>query len=467
MPETLPDKKIFSLLQVTQSIQRTLSERYTSSFWVKAEMNKLNYYPHSGHCYPDLVEKKDGKVIAQIRSTLWKDDYIRINNNFLKVLKAPLKDGINMLFCARIFFDPVHGLSLRIIDIDPAFSLGELEREKQETIDKLKTNGILDKNKSLKLPLIPQRIAIISVETSKGYADFLKVIDNNPWGYRFFHVLFPTLLQGERAVESIVHQLTRIRKVIKHFDVVAIIRGGGGDVGLSSFNDFTLSREVALFPIPVITGIGHATNETVVEMVAFKNAITPTDLANYLLQKFHEFAVPVRQAEQKLTDIAQRIIAEERVKFRNTARYFRSVTENILIKSRHEIQNSSSALMQHSKYLLRNEKEAHHSLLYAIRKGTLSLLNFKEQTIRQFISGLKKDTALNLRNGSNELSTLERSIKNMSPENVMKRGYSITRINGKTIKSYKEVKANDMMDTVLMDGSIMSEVKSLKKQDEI
>src|SRR5688500_13240657 len=241
MAEISDGKKIFTLGEVTASIQKTLAQRYTTSFWVKAEMNKLNYYPHSGHCYPDLVEKKDGKVIAQLRSTLWKDDYFRINNNFLKVLKAPLKDGIKMLFSARITFDPAHGLALRIIDIDPVFSLGELEREKQESIDRLKQEGVFDLNRSLSMPALPQRIAVISVQTSKGYADFLKVIDANEYRFKFFHVLFPSLLQGDKAVDSILWQLMRIRKVLHHFDVVAIVRGGGGEVGLASFNDVELA----------------------------------------------------------------------------------------------------------------------------------------------------------------------------------------------------------------------------------
>lgn len=259
MPETVNNKKIFSLLEVTSSIQKTLSARYTSSFWVKAEMNKLNFYKQSGHCYPDLVEKQDGKVIAQIRSNLWKDDYMKINNTFLEVLKEPLKDGIKILFLAKVSFDPVHGLALRIIDIDPGYTLGDLEKEKQETIKKLQDEGIFNRNKSLKLPLLPQRIAIISVETSKGYGDFMKVIDGNPWNYKFFCFLFPSLLQGEKAVEGIINQLTRIKKVINHFDAVAIIRGGGGDIGLSCYNNYQLSKEFALFPIPVITGIGHST----------------------------------------------------------------------------------------------------------------------------------------------------------------------------------------------------------------
>jgi exodeoxyribonuclease VII large subunit len=465
MPSLNNDKRIFSLLEVTQSIQKTLSERYTSSFWVKAEMNKVNYYPHSGHCYPDLVEKKEGKVIAQLRSTLWKDDYFRINANFLRILKTPLKDGINMLFCAKITFDPAHGLALRIIDIDPVFSLGELEREKQETIDKLKDEGIFAQNKTLKFPQLPQRIAIISVQTSKGYADFLQVIHTNPWGYKFFQVLFPSLLQGERAVDSIIDQLHRIKKIISHFDVVAIIRGGGGDVGLSCFNNYELSREIAKFPIPVITGIGHATNETVVETIAFKNAITPTDLANYLLEKFHAFAGPVHEAERKIIEKAARIINEERLKFRNVARYFRSVTDNILIKSHHEIENTSGALFRQATDSLQTQKESHTELVYGIRRGTLSFCNHKKIDIQQCALSLRKDFASRVKNENTVIANLERSVTNMSPENVLKRGYSITMVNGKAVKLYNEIKTNDILNTILLDGSIVSKVMSVKNKE--
>lgn len=215
MSEEVDKKKVFSLIEVTQSIQKTLSERYTSSFWVKAEMSKLNCYSHSGHCYPDLIEKYEGKIIAQVKSHLWKEDFNAINEKFLKVIHEPLKDGIKILFLARISFDPVYGLALRIIDIDPDFTLGDLEKEKQETIRKLKEQGVFNKNKGLMVPLLLQRIAIISVETSKGYADFLNVLDTNPWRYKFFHFLFPSLLQGEKAVESITYQLGRIKKVIE------------------------------------------------------------------------------------------------------------------------------------------------------------------------------------------------------------------------------------------------------------
>ncbi|MEO6000111.1 MAG: exodeoxyribonuclease VII large subunit [Chitinophagaceae bacterium] len=419
MAEQINDKKVFTLLQVMQSIQQTLAERYKSSFWVKAEMNKLNYYPQSGHCFPELVEKRDGKVIAQVRSTLWREDFIRINRVFQSIVKESLKDGIKILFCANITFDPTYGLSLRIIDIDPSYSLGDLEKEKADAIEKLKQEGIYDINRLFKLPLLPKRLAIISVDTSKGYADFMNVIKANENGYTFFQMLFPALLQGEKAIDSIINQLRRIKKVQHHFDVVAIMRGGGDDIGLSCYNNFRLAKEVALFPLPVITGIGHSTNETVVELVAYENAITPTKLAEYLLQKFDKYSIPLHRAEEKIMDMSRKILHDERVRFRNATRYFRSITSNELITSVNEIINLRRALFQQTKFRFKSEL--------------------------------------------NELNSLERTINNLSPDNVLKRGFSITMLNGKAITSYKEVKQGDIIETKVFKGLLQSSINKTTK----
>ena len=465
MPQKVDDKQIFSLQEVTSSIQKTLAFRYTSTFWVKAEMNKLNYYPHSGHCYPDLVEKLDGKVIAQMKSTLWKDDYNRINDHFLTLVKAPLKDGIKILFCAKITFDAVHGLALRIVDIDPVFSLGELEREKQESISRLTAEGIFIRNKSLAFPLLPKRMAIISVQTSKGYADFLKIIDGNPWGYKIFHVLFPSLLQGDRAVESIRGQLLRIRKLTSEFDVVAIIRGGGGDVGLSCFNNYELARQIALFPIPVITGIGHATNETVVEMVAYKNAITPTELADFLLQRFHNFAMPVQKAEEFLVTRVKRMIGDERRQLQHSVRIFRSVTDNVLIRSHHDIRQQARDLFKQTNLNVLRQKQTHASLVYKLRSISLALCSHRKQDLREYSIMIRKDLSAIFKHARNSIENLVRTVSNMHPDNVLRRGYSITRVNGKAITSLDEVKASDMLETIVTDGTIFSNVQSVKSSN--
>lgn len=510
MPEKVNDKTVFSLLEVTKSIQKTLAERYKSSFWVKAEMNKLNFYQQSGHCYPDLVDKQDGKVIAQMRANLWKDDYIKINNNFLKVLNEPLKDGIKILFLAKISFEPNYGLTLRIIDIDPGYTLGDLEKEKQETIKKLKEEGIFNKNKSLKLPMLPQRIAIISVETSKGYKDFMGKIEGNPWNYSFFHMLFPSLLQSEKIIQTISAQLKRIELVKSHFDVVAIIRGGGGDVGLSSYNNYQLAKEIALFPIPVLTGIGHITNETVVEMVSHKNLITPTDLADFLIQKFHNFSVPVKEAEQKIIDKSSRLIIDEKTKLQSEVKLFHSVTENILLVNHNEIYGRIQSLFRQSQFLFKSENEYLFLIRQGIKKGTNAYFNSASRDIMQFAFTITKDVTSHLKavrllvnqnsrqlvSASNVLlflrkekiiqlwekfsdklisflsnetfavSNIEKNINNMSPTEVMRRGYSITLHQGKAVKYFDKVKEGDTLNTLVFEGNIISIVKSTNKPGE-
>ncbi|MEO5979958.1 MAG: exodeoxyribonuclease VII large subunit [Chryseolinea sp.] len=438
MSELINDKRIFTLLEVARSIRKAISDRYQSTFWVKAEMNRLNHYSYSGHCYPELVEKVNGKVVAQMRGSLWRDDYLRANANFIKTLKEPLKDGITILFCGTITFDAVHGLSLRIIDIDPVFSLGELEREKLETIEKLKFENVFDLNRSLQIPLLPKRIAIISVETSKGYSDFINVLNNNQQGFKFFSFLFPALLQGDRSVDSIIAQLKRVKKVGSHFDVVAIIRGGGGDVGLSSYNHYKLASEIARFPMPVLTGIGHSTNETVSEMVAFKNAITPTELADYLIQKLHDFSNPLERAYETIISSAKQLIADERVTFRNTVRHFRSSTVSTLNLSREQIRSISKGISRNTMFMLKRNTVAG---IESLKRLNRAMLNFASKQ-------------------HNELSGIEKTIQVMDPVHVLRRGFSITTLKGKVISDISTVVIGDELSTTTAGGVINSTVNS-------
>ena len=416
MSETINNQQVFSLLEVTRSIEKTISARYKSTFWVKAEMIKLNHYSYSGHAYPDLVEKKNGKVVAQIRSTLWSSRFEEINRRFLNITKEPLKDGINIMFRAQIKFSPLYGLSINIIDIDPSVTLGDMEREKQATISKLKEEAIFDNNKKHLLPLLPQRLAIISVETSKGYADFINVIDTNSWGYRFFHMLFPSLIQGDQAVASIMKQLNSIKRVKHHFDLVAIIRGGGGDVGLSCYNNFELSKEIALFPIPVFTGIGHSTNETVVEMVSHTNNITPTKLAEFLIQKFHNFNVPVQEAQRIISEFAIQTLKDTGKGLSDTSKYFQSVTQGLLFQNKEKLQNE----------------------------------------IRNLSNGIPRQ----LEKSRNNLEDKEWQVQMLDPVNVLERGYSITYLNGKALHQSTDVNQGDMIETRLFNGKLESIVRT-------
>ncbi|WP_313367377.1 exodeoxyribonuclease VII large subunit [Sphingobacterium mizutaii] len=414
MPELMDNKTVFTLLEVSRSIQKTIAERYKSLYWIKAEMNKLNHYSHSGHCYPELLEKKEGKVVAEMRSILWKMDYQRINRQFLEVLGEPLREGITMLFQAGISYDPLYGFSLKIVDIDPTFVLGELEKEKRESIKKLTEEGVFDANKRLPFPLIPKRLAIISVETSKGLSDFFKIINGNPWGYKIECTLFPALLQGDKSISSIIKQLEVIANKLEDFDAVAIIRGGGGDVGLSSYNNYFLSKAIAIFPIPVLTGIGHSTNETVSEMVAYKNAITPSELADFLLQKFHNFAIPVDNALERMLRAVRRNFEEENLKLKHIVSSISWNSKTLLLKDKSEL----SGLQTH-------------------------LIRFSRQNIKE---------------NQAQLQHLERMLGIVNPIHILKRGFSIVRIDGKSVHKLDQVEIGAELEIQLEDGKVISKV---------
>ena len=392
MPNIENQTKFFSLLEVMSSIQKTIIGRYSSLFWVRAEMIKLNHYTHSGHCYPDLVEKKEGKIVAQTRAIIWKNDFESISKKFIYFTNEPIKDGVTILFQCRINFDTLHGLSLNIIDIDPMFTLGELEKERQETIERLKKEDLFHANSTLPLALLPQRLAIISVQTSKGYSDFMNIIDQEK-NYKLFTYLFPSLLQGDNAVETLIQALEAVEKVKKHFDAVLIIRGGGGDIGLSCYDNYELSKTIANFPLPVLTGIGHSTNETVAEMVAYKNAITPTELADFILNRFRAF-------DQEIEDIKKRLVN--------------------LSKKRIEIEGNNL-----------------QRLLIQIKQSSKNRLITEE----------------------NQLKALEKYITLLNPNNLLKRGYTITLKDNRIIKSKQELKQGDKITTQFQDGTIESTIE--------
>jgi exodeoxyribonuclease VII large subunit len=463
MSEIIADKKVFALSEVTNSIKKTISERYTSTFWVKAEMNKLNFYRHSGHCYPELLEKKEGRVVAQMRAILWSSDYLRINEQFIRLLKEPLKDGINIMFEASISFDPVHGITIRIHNMEPAFTLGDLELEKSESIRKLKEEGIFDQNKQLSLPLLPMRVAVISVETSKGYADFKKTLEDNPFRFRFFFRLYPALLQGEKAVPSIRSQLDRIKHVAHHFDAVAIIRGGGGEVGLSCYNHYDLAKSIADFPLPVLTGIGHATNITVSEMVSHTYGITPTAVAEVLLNKALDFAEKLRRCVEVVQAVPEYLQDESE----DLDHLAKAISHNSLqhLKSTHlALERLSNALGRTVSSRIHRESEAISERQSGLAQSKIltrqSLFNTEHLAKR-----LAEVSERQFREQGFLLAQSEQALRLLDPQEVVKRGYSLTMYKGKVLKSIEDVQEGDVLETKIADGQIESRITKIKNKD--
>ena len=457
-------KKYYSLLELTKSIESVIKKTYTRSYWVKAEIAKLNYYPKSGHCYPDLVEKENGVVLAQIRATIWAGQYNDISNKFLSVTKEPLSDGMTVLIRTSVSYHPVYGLGLHINDIEPSFTLGEMAKEKLLSIEKLKQQGIIDRNKQIEPALLMQRIAVISVETSKGYHDFTKIIDENDWGYGFFHMLFPALLQGEGAISSITEQLNRIKKAQKHFDVVVIIRGGGGDIGLSSYDNFKLAKAVALFPLPIITGIGHATNETVVELVAFLNKITPTDVGYYLIQKFHNYAVRIQNAQNTLVDKSKQITNNERLNIKNIGVVLKNNSDGLIYNNRIRFTSLIHTFNRVSVSFIQNKKLSFAGLASTLTHKPKQLFSLQEKRIQQLEKLFTASVKTNMLSSKTQLSSLSDKLRLLNPQNILSRGYSISSHNGKMILNSSKLKVDDIVKTQTFEGSFTSKVQSVNNK---
>ena len=413
--ETFQDHPVYALSEITKSIESVIGKNYNRAYYIKAEILKLNYYPHSGHCYPELVEKENGKIKAQLRGVIWSTQFRSINERFVTITGEPLKEDISILCLATVEFSAQHGLNLHIQDIEPIYTLGEMARNKREVIEKLKKEQIFLLNKQKKLPLVPKKIAIISVETSKGYSDFIITLQQNSWHYQFQCTLFPSILQGDKALISMPHQLAEIAKRQQEFDCVVIVRGGGGDVGMSCYDDYKLAAAVATFPLPVITGIGHSTNETVTDMVAFANKITPTEVAYFLIQQFHNFALQVEECKDKLVKKIQELLQEQDF-------YFSKISQQLQLII--------------GKYNHQKEKE-------------IQILGQRIQNAAvQFL--LKQQNALHQSQTKIEL---------LHPENILKRGYSITMKNGKPIRNADEVFESEIITTKFWHGEIESVVK--------
>lgn len=418
----MEEKRIFPLSKLTQAIENVINTHCNQPVWVKAEIVKLNYYQQAGHCYPDLVEKKGGKIIAELKGTIWKKQYDRINTKFREVLHEDLKDDMTVVIQARVTYHSVYGLSLNILDIDPEYTLGELAKQRAETIKRLKEEGLFAANKKTQLPQLPKTIAIISVETSKGYQDFLNVIAQNPWGYTYHCKLFPAILQGQRAVSTISAQMDSIMELEGIFDAVAIIRGGGGEIGLSCYDDYSLASKIVGFPIPVLTGIGHSTNETVSELVSYQSFITPTKIAEFLLQQFHDLAFPLKDMMEKIKNQASRGLERQHSGLRETSKLFHSYINRIFERNQHHLVQLKGSILNHSESLFQQERA--------------------------------------------ELKNISTSLRFLSPETILRRGYSISRLHGKVVQNLEEAREGDQLETQLYNGKINSRITGVELKPE-
>lgn len=407
----------FTLKQVTESIRKTIEQRYNRTYWVLAEMHKLNE-TRKGHCYPELVQKEDGMIVAEMRGTIWKQSYDRIRTRFMEVVKEPLRDGLELLFQVRIVYHPIYNLGLEIIDIDPNYALGALQRERQETLERLTKEGILNANQQLEMALVPKRLAVISQADSKGYSDFVTLLNGHPKRYHFSTFLFEATLQGDAAVRSITAQLNRIARIKHHFDAVVVIRGGGGEIGMHCYNNYELARTIATFPLPVLTGIGHSTNMTVCEMIAYNNGITPSDLAYYLLRIFEELDEPLDEYLLALPGIARSYLNAHRNEFNSAVRLFQSETKSILRRLSEEHRSVTKEVISSVKLALQKEDGKLRNSQSQLKPSAGRLIMAKQQRLATDVSSIAAYSRSLFRNEQLAVNTVVHRLKHQAPQHI-------------------------------------------------
>ncbi|MCV9385553.1 exodeoxyribonuclease VII large subunit [Reichenbachiella ulvae] len=408
----------YSLSSFNQMVKQTLKQSLAPSYWIIAEIGEMNI-AQKGHCYMELVEKENNFVKAKMRATIWSYTFGALFNQFERMTGTTLKAGMQILLNASFEFHEIYGISLNIKDIDPQFTLGERERKKRETLLKLEEEGIIDLNRSLILPQVPQRIAIISSETAAGYGDFMNQFDSNPYGYRAKMRLFNSVMQGDQAITSIIDSLHRIYEIEDEIDLIILIRGGGAQMDLDCFDDFELCSHLAQFPLPVITGIGHERDKTIADRVANVSLKTPTAVAEFLVSGMMDFENEILESFEGIRQSAKGILQQESER---------------LSQSQYLIRLKANQLIQQASYRLE------------------TLTDYLERRPVQIINEQRK-----------ELASIERLMKAQDPKEVLKKGYSITRLNGKVLKAGQKLKVGDDIETQHQNEVITSTVKQISK----
>lgn len=475
--------EILTLREFLGQIRQTFEFAYPLQYQITAEIARLNIHPQSGHCFCDLVEKEEDIVVAKASGVVWKSNLSGILKKFREIVGEELKEGMKVLLIVEVRFHELYGLRLNIVDIDPSYTLGEFALYRKKIIERLEKEGLLTKNKQISFPLVPQRIAVISSESSAGYEDFLNTLLNNIYGYRFFVTLFPAYMQGEAAESSILNAmetcLSRMEK--ERYDILVIIRGGGDNVDLHCFDSYKLGKAIACFPLPVLSGIGHTRDETIVDMVSYKKLITPTATGEFIVAKMKAFEDSITEIAGWIVDITREIISQQKTyvkelekhftiftdffthrieqKFNNTVDSFREITMKIITNQKTHMKELEKHLSIFTDFFIHKKEQRFISTISQFINNVSKNITSREFFLKQVPSSLSSSLRMYIKNNFNLLERYEEKISLINPVNILKRGYSITFKNGRVIKDVDNINEGDIIETQLYKGKIKSKVE--------
>ena len=410
----MASERTFTLLELNHMVRETIERQMDGKYWVEAELSDLH---DRNHCYMELVENDPfgPTPLAKARAVCWANRWTALRSKFERQTQQQLRPGIKVRMMVTPTFHEAYGFAYQVSDIDPDYTLGDIVRKRMEIIRQLKEAGIFDLQRQLALPRFAQRIAVVSSAQAAGYGDFCHQIDDNSYGLSFSHELFAAIMQGEQVEQSVIAALDRINARIDEFDVVVIIRGGGATTDMSGFDTLALAENVANFPLPIITGIGHDRDECILDMVSYMRVKTPTAAAAFLIDHLSEVYTALVSARERISRIAERHLAYEKMRLKQLAD--RIPTLFALTRERQTKRIDALAHRLDSAATQRLERERHRLQLVAQRAQA------------------------------------------QDPIHILRRGYSITLHNGHALRSGDELADGDIIETRLEQGTLKSEIR--------
>lgn len=424
-----------SLTELNELVRQALELTMPSPFWVRAEIAECRVAAN-GHCYMELVEHDEatGQIRSKARANLWRSTYAFLRPRFERETGQRLQAGLQVLLEVQVSFHPQFGYALTVSDIDPTFTLGDAARRRREILRQLEEDGVLRMNQELPLPRPIRRVAVVSSATAAGYGDFCHQMESAR--VPILTRLFPATMQGENVETSVIEALNRIDAERGEWDAVCIIRGGGATTDLGGFESYLLAANVAQFPLPVITGIGHERDETVIDLVAHTRLKTPTAVAAFLIAQWQECFDEVQDMERRLQSAVKTRISEAQLQLSQTDKRLLHATAQRLLSARRQLAGLNGALSSS-----------------AVRQ-----VASRQAFLKLSAQRLTTATADLLREQHHRLDLTEKALTLADPAHILQRGYSITRRDGKAVRSAADLKPGDRITTTLSQGEITSTI---------
>lgn len=426
-----------TLLQLNNLVRQVVEQTMNASYWVEAELSECR--ESGGHCYMDLIQKDEysNTPVARAQARCWRNTWMRVAPKFQRVTGERLRPGMKVLLSVRATFHEIYGFAWIVNDIDPNYTLGDMARKRMEIIKRLKEEGVFDLNKSLAIPMFAQRIAVISSASAAGYGDFCDQLSDNPHGFTFTTRLFPATMQGETVGESIIKALDAVNEVADDFDVVVIVRGGGATSDLSGFDTLELAENIANFPLPVITGIGHDRDESVIDLIACVSVKTPTAVADFLVSNLLATWNRIEEAGDAITRCVRLRLDAEKQRLHRIQAFLPVAFSLIKVREESHLQQLSSRLQ-------------------SVIAQRISAENTRLATLQQRLPMIAKQR---IERERYRLEMLEQRTNALDPIHILRRGYSITLHNGLAVGDPDKLKGGDELSIVLAKGVVNAIVK--------